>query len=146
MCNLLRDGWKFKLQWDQLHSYTPNGHLVELRVGNDIVLRLPHTLREGVKSKELPEVHHCYSVRTNTTEEASSEFFHRLFNHAYADKVHRTLGAMATTGYKQPDKPLPSCRCEACATENSRKRSLRHTTFNVTTAMCADISGSKYRD
>ena len=121
-----------------------NGHLVELRVGTDNVLRLPHMLREGVKSKELSETHHCYSVRTNTTEEASSECFHRLFNHTHADKVHRTFGA--TAGYKQPDKPLPSCRCEACATANSHKRGLRHTAFNVTATMCADSSESKRRD
>ena len=121
MCELLWDEWQCNLEWDQLHSYTPNGHLVELRVGNNNGLRLPHILREGVKSKELPETetHHCYSVRNNTPDDASSEFFHRLFNHAHADKVRCTLGA--TTGYEQPDKPLPPCRCEACATTNSRK-------------------------
>ena len=26
MCKLLQDGWKFELEWDQFHSYTPNGH------------------------------------------------------------------------------------------------------------------------
>ena len=74
MCKLLRDGRKFELEWDHLHSYTPNGHLLELRVGTDNVLRLPHMLREGAKSKELPESHPCYSVRTNTTEEEALSF------------------------------------------------------------------------
>ena len=114
-----------------------------------IILRESRSQGQGT-AIELPEAHHCYRVRTNTTEEASSEFFHCLFNHAHADKVHRTLGA--TTGYKQPDKPvpslpsIPSCHCEACATAISRKRGLQHTTFNVTAAMCADPSESKRRD
>ena len=88
-----------------VHSYTPNGHLVELCVGNNNALRLPHALREGAKDKELPEARHCYSVRTltNTTDEASSEFFLRLFNHAqcHTDKVHRTLGPLDTIASSQ---------------------------------------------
>ena len=52
-------------------------HLIELRLGNNNVLRLPpsHALTEGAKGKELPEAQHCCSVRSNKADEASAEFF-----------------------------------------------------------------------
>ena len=94
------------------------------------VLRLPHQVRQGKDADQLP----INAVRAVTKEGATWEFLHRLFNHASADKVHRTLAV--TKGFKQPEKPLESHFCEACALGNARSRGLRqhtcvHTIFMV---------------
>ena len=61
------------------------------------------------------------------------QFLHKLFNHANADKVHRTLGV--TQGYKQPSEPLPGCYCQSCAKANSRRKGLSRK-INLCTEAC----------
>ena len=119
MGKLLRKGWKFDLEWDALYAYTPSGERVLLQVTHDDVLRLPHSVREGESAEQLP----INTVKAITKEGATYDFLHRLFNHANADKIHRTLGA--TKGFQQPERPLQSCRCDACALGNARSRGLR---------------------
>ena len=55
LCKLLRAGWKFDLELGSTYAYTPSGQRIELIVGSDDVLRIPHTLREGESSQQLPK-------------------------------------------------------------------------------------------
>ena len=79
---------------------------------------MPRNLRTGKDADPLP----INTVRPSTKEQVTSEFCHKLFNHANADKVHRTLGV--TQGHKQPTEPLPGCYCQSCAKANSCRKGL----------------------
>ena len=81
---------------------------------------MPRNLRTGQDADPLP----INTVRPSTKEQVTSEFLYKLFNHANADKVHRTLGV--TQGYKQPSEPLPGCYYQSCAKANSRRKGLSH--------------------
>ena len=118
MGKLINDGWHFDLSQGSVYAYTPTGIRVTLNLGSDNVLRMPRNLRTGKDAEPLP----INTVRQSTKEQVTSEFLHKLFNHANADKVHRTLGV--TQGYKQPSEPLPGCYCQACAKANSRRKGL----------------------
>ena len=127
MCKLLRAGWKFDLELGSTFAFTPTGQRVELIVGTDDVLRIPHTLREGDHAKQLPTA--IINAVKHTDEGVNPTFLHQLFNHANPDKIHRTLGA--TKGIKQPHSPLPGCHCTACAVANSRRKGLSHKQYTI---------------
>ena len=118
MGKLINDGWHFDLSQGSAYAYTPTGIRVTLDLGRDNVLRMPRDLRTGQDADPLP----INTVRPSTKEQVTSEFLHKLFNHANPDKIHRTLGV--TQGYKQPEAPLPGCYCQACAKANSRRKGL----------------------
>ena len=92
---------------------------------------MPRNIRTGKDAEPLP----INTVRQSSKEQVTSEFLHKLFNHANADKVHRTLGV--TQGFKQPTEPLPGCYCNACAKANSRRKGLSRK-INACTAINAD--------
>ena len=127
MCKLLRAGWKFDLELGSTFAFTPTGQRVELIIGTDGVLRIPHTLREGDQAKQLPKA--IINAAKQSNEGVNPAFLHQLFNHANPDKVHRTLGA--TKGIKQPHSPLPGCHCTACAAANSRRKGLSHKQYTI---------------
>ena len=122
MGKLLRKGWKFNLELNDLKAVTPNGEIVQLKLSVDDVLRLPHKVRQGKDAEQLP----INAVKAITREGATWEFLHRLLNHASSDKIHRTLAV--TKGFKQPDKPIQSQFCEGCALGNARSRGLHQHT------------------
>ena len=90
MRKLLRAGWKFDLELGTTSAFTPTGQRVDIIMGVDDVLRLPHTLREGDSSKQLPSAP-INAVR-KSDDGVNPEFLHQLFNHGNPDKIHRTLG------------------------------------------------------
>jgi hypothetical protein len=139
LCKLIREGWKFDLEWGSLYAYTPTGRRITLHIGRDNVLKLPHSLREGDAAAELLQTHQCNRVKAASKEAATAEYLHRLFNHANPDKVHRTLGA--TSGFKQPTAQMPGCHCEACAQGNARKRGLKHSSYCVFSAVESQMEG-----
>ena len=132
MGKLLRKGWKFNLELNDLKAVTPNGEIVQLKLSVDDVLRLPHKVRQGKDAEQLP----INAVRAINREGATWEFLHRLLNHASSDKIHRTLAV--TKGFKQPDKPLQSQFCEGCALGNARSRGLHQHTCVHTCYMVQD--------
>ena len=128
MGKLINDGWHFDLSQGSAYAYTPTGIRVTLDLGRDNVLRMPRNLRTGQDADPLP----INTVRPSTKEQVTSEFLHKLFNHANPDKIHRTLGV--TQGYKQPEAPLPGCYCQACAKANSRRKGLSRKVNSCTEA------------
>ena len=127
MCKLLRAGWKFDLELGSTFAFTPSGQRVDLIVGSDDVLRIPHTLREGEASKQLPKA--PINAAKEASKGVSPEFLHQLFNHSNPDKIHRTLGV--TKGIKQPHSPLPGCKCTSCASANARRKGLSHKQYTI---------------
>ena len=127
MCKLLRAGWKFDLELGTTFAFAPTGQRVELIMCVDDVLRLPHTLREGDSSKQLPSAP-INAVR-KSDDGVNPEFLHQLFNHGNPDKIHRTLGV--TRGFKQPHSPLPGCHCTSCASANARRKGLSHKQYTI---------------
>ena len=96
-------------------------------MGVDDVLRLPHTLREGDSSKQLPSA--PINAVSKSDDGVNPEFLHQLFNHGNPDKIHRTLGV--TRGFKQPHSPLPGCHCTSCASANARRKGLSHKQYTI---------------
>ena len=127
MCKLLRAGWKFDLELGTTHAFTPTGQRIDLIMGVDDILRLPHTFREGDSSKQLPSAP-INAVR-KSDDGVNPEFLHQLFNHGNPDKIYRTLGV--TRGIKQPHSPLPGCHCTSCASANARRKGLSHKTYTI---------------
>ena len=78
------------------HAFTPTGQRVELIVGSDDVLRIPHSIREGDASKQLHKAP-INAVR-KTCEGVNVEFLHQLFNHGNPDKIRRTLNNAIAQG------------------------------------------------
>ena len=126
MGKLIRKGWFFSLGMDEMYGLTPDGRKVRVTLGTDDILRLPHDLREGDDAEPLP-----VNVVSQTREGVTYDYLHRLFNHASADKIHRTLGA--TTGIQQPKQCVKGCYCESCAQGNARSKGLRQTTYSAFT-------------
>ena len=81
MGKLINDGWHFDLSQGSVYAYTPTGIRVTLNLGSDNVLRMPRNLRTGKDAEPLP----INTVRQSTKEQVTSEFLHKLFNHANAD-------------------------------------------------------------
>ena len=53
MGKLIRAGWEFRLNAQDLQATIPGGHRVQLELNNENVLMIPHTLRQGRDSHPL---------------------------------------------------------------------------------------------
>ena len=95
------------------------------------MIRIPHGVRTGEESEELPIPVGDYSIGTvsNSKESATGKWLHATFNHASQDKIWRTLGV--TAGFKQPAKPFEECFCTLCATANARGKGLKPTQYSI---------------
>ena len=95
---LLREGWAFHFEGKDLYALTPGGaHKLQVKLGEDNILRLPHTIRTGKDSEPLPSPGKVSAVR-HTIDKATSQLLHDIFNHASMEKIFQTLGV--TKGYK----------------------------------------------
>ena len=119
---LLREGWAFHFEGKDLYALTPGGaHKLQVKLGEDNILRLPHTIRTGKDSEPLPSPGKVSAVR-HTIDKATSQLLHDIFNHASMEKIFQTLGV--TKGYKQVR--LPDFHCDACPQAKARRRGISH--------------------
>ena len=127
MGKLIKQGWKSTFELAELVAWTPSGHKIHCTVEKDNVIRIPHRVKTGEESAELPIPAGDYSISTvsNSKESVTGKWPHATFNHASQDKIWRTLGI--TAGFKQPAKPFEECFCTSCATANARGKGLKHT-------------------
>ena len=98
---LLRLGYEFHLSEHGKDCFmlTPGGaSKVLIELGEDDIVRLPHTTREGKDAERLPASHSCNVVSRNI-KGAQSKLLHDMLNHSSMVKVYETLGV--TTNYKQ---------------------------------------------
>ena len=102
MGKLLRKGFDLFLGslGKDMYMTAPGGaYTVKLELGNDDIIRLPHTVRKGEDSKRLPLAVNApvnQVCRTNKT--LNGDFLHQLLNHCNKEKVYQTL--VHTTGFK----------------------------------------------
>ena len=124
MGKLIKQGRKFTFELAELVARTPSGHKIHCTLGEDNVIRIPHRVRTGEESAELPIPAGDYSISTvsNSKESVTGKWLHATFNHASQDMIWRTLGV--TAGFKQPAKPFEECFCTSYATANARGKGL----------------------
>ena len=94
LVKLVNSNWKFDLGPEGLYAYLPDGERVTL-VSRDNVLYLPHITRTNEAAKQ-NGIHNV----SRQPEYATSKFFHKLFNHANAEKVNKTLDFSEETEYE----------------------------------------------
>ena len=124
---LLRDGWEFHLSShrDECYGITPGGaHRVEVKLGEDDILRILHSFRSGSERMPLPNMPAESTVNTikRSAGDASSQFIHDSFFHRSDEKLYHTLGV--TKGYAQ--SKIITGHCEACAKAKARNFGLSH--------------------
>ena len=80
MGKLIKEGWKFTFEMSELIAWTTSGHKISCTLGDDNVIRIPHGIRTGKESVELPIPvgHGNYSIGTvsNSKESASGKWLH----------------------------------------------------------------------
>ena len=134
---LLRAGWTFHFadNGGDCHAITPDGATkVQVELGTDDILRLPHKLRTGDDADQLPcslsQVNHAdvsnsehkALIVKRKVDKATAGFLHDLFYHSSADRIFHTLEH--TIGYEAVR--LPPHQCDTCAEANARRRGLSH--------------------
>ena len=128
MGRLIRAGWTFHLELGQLYATTPGGeNTLTVELGDDNILRLPHTTRTGADAKPLP-TNLVMAVMKRTVDGATSDYLHDLFNHAPMSRIFKTLEH--TLGLK-PNKSLCDPICWACMQAQARRRGLRQKPVNL---------------
>ena len=121
MGKFIRDGWEFRFGecGSQLFGITPAGIRIDLVLGQDNLIYLPHELRSGADTARLPPVpgagHKAMLVR-RTMPGADAHFMHDLLLHCHRDKQVKTIEH--TRGYKPAS--LPNHQCNSCAEANAR--------------------------
>ena len=125
---LLRTGWEFHFtdQGQNCVATTTEGHKINVELGSDNLLRLPHVVRTNKGAKSLSRPENPVSIVRRTADQASYSFLHEMFNHSSAEKVYQTLGV--TCGYRQIR--LPATPCNACAQGAARRKGISHKRHN----------------
>ena len=102
---LLRKGWDFHFtdQGQNCYTTTDEGPRINVDLGSDNLLRLPHVVRTEKPMKSISRPENPVNVVRRTADQASYTFLHEMFNHSSAEKVYQTLGV--TCGYRQVRLP-----------------------------------------
>ena len=131
MGKLVRAGWTFHLELNQLFASTPGGaQTLPVELGDDDIIRLPHTTRSGSAQGPLPP-NSIFAVVSRTVDSVTAAYLHDLFNHAPMVRINQTLAH--TQGLK-PSKDLHDPCCTACQEANARRRGLRQKPVNTSIA------------
>ena len=109
---LLRKGFSFQLiDSKNCYATTPGGsHKIQLRLGLDDILRMPHGIRQGTAANRMPVL-----ALRRSAGDGTYMFLHMVFNHSSAERIFRTLEA--TNGYKAVR--LKPCHCQWCASDEN---------------------------
>jgi hypothetical protein len=140
---MLRMNYKFHFEGpDSLIAIPPDSDArLRVELGDDDILRLPHTIRKGKAATPLPV--HTVAQRSGTAVMAvhrtplqlNSAVLHDVFLHRGAEKINRTL--QNTKGY-EPIR-LVDEHCDICAKIKARRRGLSHRREATFAGMAADI-------
>ena len=122
---LLRSGWQFHLTGDAQDCYglTPGGaHKVNVDLGMDDLLRIPHSVRSGTASAPMHSIPAApVMALRRSADDATASFLHDVFLHMSMEKIYQTLGV--TEGYKQTR--FKDFHCESCARAKARDFGLK---------------------
>ena len=82
-----------------MDAVEPGGaHTFTVDLGPDDILLLPHGIRAGADSTQLPVIPAAVNTLRRTATDASYLFLHAIFNHCGDEKPYRTL--LHTLEYK----------------------------------------------
>ena len=135
MGKLLRLGWSFQFSdcGKECWAFTPgNAHKVQVLLGTDDILRIPHTIRNGMDSipmHELPTSN--INALRRTIGDVDAILLHEIFNHCGSEKLYRTL--LSTVGFKAVR--FPEFHCRWCALTKARDFGLKQTSRTKTASV-----------
>ena len=124
MGKLIKEGWSFDINQKAQVATTPSGAKVNLRIRGDDIIELPHATLES-ESVTNDNIFHLKRGVSSIT----SRFLHHTFNHASAERIHKTL--QVTMGYTVPTAMLPGLLCNSCAIARLRRKGLSQTRNSI---------------
>ena len=111
-------------------------YTVRLEIGADDIIRVPHRVRTGTNSKQLPAVAPVLKV-SRTMKAVTGKILHLLLNHCNPEKMYQTL--LHTRGFKPVRFEQPDCvRCALGKSTWSGLSNKRHS-YGHTEAVAEDI-------